>query len=121
MVEAGEFGQIIEGLITEAGTSTTVNVISKTYSNITGDLTTASGTGTTINGIFVNKLYKDVLDREGKFKGCDAVFITNGSYTLSDNDLVTFAGSTYEVHDSETKRWNGSAMFNFSKLFAKVD
>lgn len=120
MVEYNEFAGIIESLISEAGAAFGTRVTTKVYSNITGDVSTSSGASANVNGIFVNRLFGDSLIKEGKFENADAVFITNGSYCLSSNDLVVHAGSVYEVHEAEKKTWMGSPMFSFAKLFAKV-
>ena len=119
MVEAEEFQTIIDGLISEANSAVSVRTVSSSISNITGDKSFTSGAAATHSVIWANRLYSKILDREGLFHDCDAFIISNGSVTFKRGDLISHAGSVYEVRVSEARRWTGSAIFNYSSLYAK--
>ncbi|MFQ5621286.1 MAG: hypothetical protein ACE5FT_05570 [Candidatus Nanoarchaeia archaeon] len=120
MVEVEEFKSVIYNMIAHRGINVTVNPITRTYSNITGDEHLTSGAGVSHKVLIANKMWRTTLDKEGRFVDADAFIITNGSVTFDKLDWITYGGSMFEVRMTDVRRYKGSGLFSFATLYAKT-
>lgn len=119
MVVVEEFQDQIQNLIQEHGVNITLNPVTRSFSNISGDETLVSGTAVTHKVLWDNPFWKKKLEKEGMFTDADALIVTNGSVTINRFDLITYAGSTYEAKIAEVRRWQGSGLFSYAALYSK--
>jgi len=91
--------------------------ITKTTSNITGDETLTEGNPVNISGVFYKKDDERLLDKEGLFKGADAVLIVKIGVTINKDDKITFDSEDFRVEDV-IKRYGGTTSFyQMARLF----
>jgi hypothetical protein len=119
MVDVAEFQDQIQNLISEHGVNVTLNPITRSFSNISADETLTSGASVTHKVLWDNPFWKKKLEKEGMFTDADALIVTNGSVTINKFDLITYAGSAYEVKMAEVRRWQGSGLFSYAALYSK--
>lgn len=115
-----EFQEQIQNTIQEQGVNVTLNPATRSISSITGDETTTSGASVTHKAIWGGPLWIRKLDKEGLWNDADGFIVTNGSVTLSKSDLITYAGSAFEVRTAEVRRWQGSGLYSYGVLYSKT-
>ena len=120
MVVVEEFQQQVYNQIAQAGVNVSVRPVTRTFSNITGDEVITSGAAVTHKVLFGGPMWRTVLDKEGKFVDADGFIVANGSVSFNKLDLITYAGSVYEVRMTESRRWRGSGAFTYAVLYSRV-
>jgi|TARA_R100000501_G_C2618130_1_gene111623 hypothetical protein len=101
----------------DLGQSVTLEAVTKTISNITGDRTLAYATGSSITVIFLRKNTIREYDKEGVLEKADAYLMAKTTDGVVRNDRITHASNKYRVGTVIRRDPDGSTpMFDMCAL-----
>jgi len=113
-IKTADFTTFILG---DLGQSVTIQSVTKTISNITGDRTLTYAVGTSITVIFLRKNTIREYDTEGVLEKADAYMMANTTDSVARNDKVTHDSNVYRIGTVITRNPDGATpMFDMCSL-----
>ena len=113
-IKTADFTTFILG---DLGQSVTIQTVTKTISNITGERTLTYAVGTSITAIFLRKNTIRDYDPEGVLEKADAYMMANTTDSVARNDKVTQDSNVYRIGTVTRRDPDGSTpMFDMCAL-----
>jgi len=88
-----------------------MQIATKTVDNVTGQETLTYGSSSNITGAFFRKLDEWSQGKEGLFQGCEAILMVKTSVSLLKDNLLTYDGQDFIIHDVKPRGYNGSVFY----------